>query len=592
MIVLILGGVVMTFLEFVGVAAILPLLMIVMNPTLTENHPSVKMFYDFFNAEGPEDLAMILGVFIAGLFITKNILQVLYARYAFRTQAKWRIKIISNLYDRFMNADYEVFMQRSSAQMINLLTQTVPTVLTNFIHPMLNLANYMLTSSVILLYIIGINWMASLIIFVTGIVFFKIYNSVFKQTMFRIGDEIQGMSRRQYSLLQQSFAGYKDTHAHLKERFFSWRFMNTAEKLSTVEEKLLYLKSLPPVVVEFTIMLILLAMFEAIIITGGDIRVTAAQLGVIVFALVRMIPIMNRSISAIASINSSTAPLNELFRESAVFEDEGIRDTKHVPRNTASHDDIKPLVFDKELALSNIAYVYPNSSLPTLNGLNLSLKPGEFIGLTGPSGSGKSTLINILLGFLTSYQGNFTIDDKPITKDNIRNLRKIIGYVDQHPFIMEATIAENIAFGIELQDIDRKKVEDSLKKAQLWPYVETLPKGIDTDIGESGKMLSGGQRQRIAIARAFYRDQTILILDEASASLDVETEYKLFNFLKSLKGSLTVIMIAHRLSTLQSCDRIYFIERGKISDFGTFKELYQNNDTFKNYIEYSQIDVA
>jgi ABC-type multidrug transport system fused ATPase/permease subunit len=319
----------------------------------------------------------------------------------------------------------------------------------------------------------------------------------------------------------------------------------------------------------------------------------AAQAGTIVLACLRLIPVINRTIASIVMINTTAQPVEDLMNEIKLF---GIKpkDFSNMGKDIEGDNEsgILSISFKDEILLNNVSYQYIGADKPALNNIQLSIKPGEFVGITGPSGGGKSTLINILLGFLENFSGEFTVDGTSINKNNIKSLRKIIGFVDQQTFVLDDTIAKNVAFGVDEDHIDRDRVKASLEKAQLWEYVSSLPDTIDALVGENGKLLSGGQRQRIAIARAFYRDLKILILDEASASLDVETEHKFFSYLKTLKGELAVIMIAHRLSTLKDCGKIVFIDQGKDIAAGTFDELYHSNETFKKYIQFSQIKIT
>lgn len=586
---LVLGGFVMSFLELIGISAILPLLMLIVQPEVAAQGQKIQMLRDMLGVQTPEQMTVILGLCVAGLFIGKNLFQAFYWRFEFRSLAKWRISIIGHFYDSYMRANYETFMQRNSSHMINMLTNVVPSVITNFIHPMLSLVNYLLTGAVILVYIISISWVASALIFIVGAGLMLSYSSFFKKRAIFLGEDAAAMSRQQFALLQQSFGGYKETRAHLKEFYFSKRFMKTADTLAQREEELFFLRSLPPVIVELTAMLLLLIIFLAIFYTGSDVRSTAAQIGVIVLACTRLIPMINRSIYSITAINSTKSLVAELFEEA-----DKVKFNNAIPSAWSSEQPLQEpaaLPFHKVLELQDVTYTYPGKRRPALQNVTFSIKPGEFVGITGPSGGGKTTLVNILMGHLNSFEGAFTVDGVPVTQDNIHSFRQIINHVDQQIFMMDTTIAENVAFGVEPDKIDRNKVTEALEKAQLLAHVASLPNGIDTEVGEGGKLLSGGQKQRIAIARAFYRDMKILVLDEASASLDVETEHKLFLFLHSLQGEISVIMIAHRLSTLQNCDRVYFVDQGKIADVGTFESLYHSNEKFKSYIEYSQIKI-
>jgi len=233
---------------------------------------------------------------------------------------------------------------------------------------------------------------------------------------------------------------------------------------------------------------------------------------------------------------------------------------------------LPPLEFKKSLILEGINFQYKENK-PVIKNLNLEIRAGEFIGIIGDSGAGKSTLAEIIMGLLPVDYGNITLDDIFINQRNFFSLRKIIGYVPQNINLVDGSFAKNVAWGIEEEEIDYKKVEIALKKAQLWEYVETFEEKSKAKVILGSNGLSQGQKQRLAIARALYRNPKILIFDEATSSLDLKTENEVTEMLKEFKGKKTIIAIAHRLSTLKMCDRIVYIKNGEIIDTGTFKEL-------------------
>lgn len=589
MAILVFGGFIASLLELLGLSAIFPLLNMILQPNYFEESSFVRKLSSITGVTSHSEITMLIGFIVAMLFVGKNLFQVLFLKYEFLVLTKWHIHIVSRLYHIYMNADYEIFMGRNSSRMINLITHTVPAVIKNYIHKFLSLLNYAMTGIVILAYIIYVNWLIALMIMITGLIVIKGYSFLSRVMTRSLGGRVLKLNQSQQNLLQQSFAGYKETRTHLKEVFFAKRFLGNSQELAKTEGKLFFLEQLPPAIVEIAIMVMLIAIFEVVILSDSSMFAAVAQVGVIVLSSMRMIPVINRSIAAIVLINSSAISLEELLEETKLFKVEDHVFDRKVFLDEEAEQSIVPLKYTDKMALEHISYTYPEATKPALNDVSFSIAPGEFIGITGPSGSGKSTLINILLGFLVKFEGRFAIDDVAINRDNIKNLRKIIGFVDQNIFIMDTSIAENVAYGIDKDHIDMARVEQALRKAQLWDFVSALPEGVLNAVGENGKLLSGGQRQRIAIARAFYRDLKILILDEASASLDVETEHKFFEFLKTLKGELAVIMIAHRLSTLKDCERIIFMDNTKIADQGTFEELYHANEKFRSYIEYSKI---
>ncbi|RYG62358.1 MAG: ABC transporter ATP-binding protein [Alphaproteobacteria bacterium] len=585
------GGVVTSLLELAGLSILFPMLSIILQPDYLHTNPLMQRVSSVTGITSSAHMTMLIGAAISLVFIVKNAFQILYLNYENHILSNWRINISSKLYQAYMNTEYETFMRHSSSRMINMITSNVPFVLNNYVYKSIILLNYLLTGAVILAFVVYVNWLVAALILVTGVSLAMVYTRVYRRRMQALGQTSQEINRAQYSLLQQAFAGYKETQSHLKENIFSHKFKQNAHKLAKTDGKLFFVENLPLALVEMVIMVMLITIFQIVILSGANVTLAITQVGVIVFASLRMIPVINRTLVCMIMINSSTKPLEELMEEVTRLRFSTSALTNYSALNPAPKTEIiAPLPYTRTLEITNLSYTYPETSEQALSDVSFVAEPGQFIGITGPSGSGKSTLVNILLGFLSSFEGKFTVDGIPVTRANIRSLRQIIGFVDQNIFILDATVAENVAYGHTAENIDREQVKAALAKAQLLDMVEALPQGMDTPVGENGKLLSGGQRQRLVIARAFYRNLKILVLDEASAALDVETEHKLFTYLQTLKGELTVIMIAHRLSTLKECDHIFFMENGTFTAKGTFSQLEKNSPVFRNYLAYNQLN--
>lgn len=580
---LIMGGVFMSLLELLGVSAVFPLIMVILDPSIIQRNDALQWVYTALKMEEPRQIVALMGIIIAAVFIFKGVFNIMYWRYEFRTLAVWRIKIAHTLYNAYSSTSYSFFNQKNSADIITAITSSIPDIVNNFLHQIINLTNYIIAAIVLILYIIYLNWIVALIVMAVGGTLLYTHNRVQKKSLQALGQEIIEHKRRQYSLLQQSFAGFKETRLHNKEMYFAEKYLNTSKNLSKAEQKFLFYRSVPTATVEMSVMIAIISVFIALIYIDNNLHTIAAQLGVMAMAAFRLIPLINRSITAFIMIHTGQYAMNKVMAEYGQLESQE-REKPHQSENTV-------VSFQNEIIIQDASYAYPNSDQDVLCNVNISISAGQFIGITGPSGGGKSTLVHILLGFITDFKGVLRVDNHPISSENIKGLRKFIGFVDQNIFIIDASIAENVAFGIDPDKIDREKVRESLTKAQLWDYVSSLKSGMDTQVGELGRNLSGGQKQRLGIARALYRDIKILILDEASSALDVETEYNFFNFLETLKGEITVITIAHRLSTLKGCDKVYFIDGGKIIDNGNFSNLYHRNHKFKNFIDYSQIEI-
>jgi len=236
----------------------------------------------------------------------------------------------------------------------------------------------------------------------------------------------------------------------------------------------------------------------------------------------------------------------------------------------------------KTISLENVSFTYPGKEAPTLNQINISISANSAVGIVGESGSGKSTLINILLGLIEPQEGSLKIDKTDINNMNRRSWQNTIGFVAQNIFLSEGTIAENVAFGIPRDQINLEQVQTALELAHLSELIKSLEKGVHTKVGERGVQLSGGQRQRIGIARALYHEAEVLVFDEATSSLDGITEKMIIEAIHEFSGQKTIIMVAHRLKTVKKCDLIFFIDKGKLIDQGTFEELVDRNEHFKN----------
>jgi ATP-binding cassette subfamily C protein len=241
------------------------------------------------------------------------------------------------------------------------------------------------------------------------------------------------------------------------------------------------------------------------------------------------------------------------------------------PDLTTPHEFRTKIQF-KSLTLENVTFVYDAASRPALENLSISIGSGEYVGVIGSSGAGKSTLIDVLLGLLEVSRGKVLLNGQPI-KDDIAQWRGIVGYVPQDIYLLDDTIRRNIALDIRDAEIDDESVETALRAAQLWEFVQSLPEGLETETGERGVRLSGGQRQRLGIARALYRRPQVLVFDEATSALDSQTEQEVIEAIEQLRGERTVIVVAHRLSTVRMCDRLYLLESGRVVNSGTYEQV-------------------
>jgi len=288
-------------------------------------------------------------------------------------------------------------------------------------------------------------------------------------------------------------------------------------------------------------------------------------------AAFRIMPGANRIITQMARLRFGLSALDVIYEELISSKNE----IEKVEKN------IKKLPFDREIVLNNVSLSYPDSPVMAVENISMEIHKGERIAFVGQSGSGKSTIVDLILGLLTPTHGNICIDDKKLDQQNVSNWQRKIGYVPQSIYLLDETLKCNIAYQYDIEKIDEERIQSVIKIAQLDEFIDTLPNGINTVVGERGSRLSGGQIQRIGIARALYNDPDILILDEATSSVDNITEEEISLAFENLGIDKTIIIIAHRLNTVKQCDQLYLIENGKIINRGTFEHLVNDSETFK-----------
>ena len=371
-----------------------------------------------------------------------------------------------------------------------------------------------------------------------------------------------------FQYLYQIIHGYIDVLLMNKTAHYSKKFLDKNKELNNSLTYLSFYETMPNRFIEVIAIIAVFMIFAYSIFMHVADSGFIAFLTIFVAAAYRILPSFNRIIISVVRIKSNQVVFDIL---------------KDIPIDFSGTDALVieseneiPLLpsFEKSIALKNISFNYKGNKKPALNKISVKINKGEIVGFIGTSGSGKTTLFNILLRLLIENEGELLIDDKPIEKELLIGWRKMIGYVRQDYFLIDSSFAENIAFGISPENINIQKLNDCIKLASLEEFVKSLPKGIETQIGEKGSKLSGGQKQRIAIARSLYHDSEIILFDEATSALDHETENEIIETINNLfVQKKTMLMIAHRYTTLRKCDKIYELKDGRIIADHTYDEL-------------------
>jgi ATP-binding cassette subfamily C protein len=386
----------------------------------------------------------------------------------------------------------------------------------------------------------------------------------------RLGNITKRSVKESLGSLQESLHGIRDIKVLGRERFFAEKFRSARELLARAKYLYPTVSSIPSLVIE-TLLVVFILGFVAF--GSGDSAVAGASLpvlGLFAYAGLRMIPAMSGIVSSVNQIRYGGAAVETVATNLEMIDN----DSDAMPTGVAA-----PMDFRDRIELDRVEFSYETGS-EVLKGIDLVIRRGESIGVVGTTGAGKSTLIDLILGLLHPTAGQITVDGHPLHHD-LRSWRACLGLVPQSIFLLDDTMRSNIAYGIKDADIDEQALHDAVELSQLRAFIDSLAEGLDTVVGERGVRISGGQRQRVAIARALYRKPEVLIFDEGTASLDNLTEAALLRALEDLKGAHTIITVAHRLTTVKSCDRIILLADGEIVDEGTYEDLRTRNVTFR-----------
>ena len=564
---------IMALLDMIGVASIVPFMAVLTNPGLIETNTILKALFktlSIFGIETNQQFLFVLGAIVFVLLVTSITFKALtnYAKLRFIAMQEYRIG--KRLTVSYLHQPYSWFLNRHSADLGKTIISEVSLLVGNNLAPIINLISQsMVVIALLSLLIINDPKLALSIALSLGVVYLLIYKSV-RFYLNRIGQERLKANQLRFTSIVEAFGAAKEIKVSGLEENYINKISNPSKIFALRQVNLQIVQQLPRFALEAIAFGGILLVILYLMVKAGNFMSAVPTIALYVFAGYRLMPAMHDVYSSFTKMKFGRPSLDALYDDCKSLK----------PFNLDQDKDILP--FNKEITLKNIHYNYPNTSRTTLNDINLTIPIYTTTGLVGATGSGKTTIIDIILGLLNSQKGTLEIDDQVITKNNCRSWQRSIGYVPQHIYLADDTVAANIAFGIDLKDINQKAVEYAAKIANLDDFViNELPRQYQTTIGERGVRLSGGQRQRIGIARALYHNPKLLILDEATSSLDNLTEKAVMEAVSNLNKKITIIMIAHRLSTVKKCDMIFYLEKGKIINKGTFEELIKANNNFR-----------
>ncbi|HEY9848473.1 MAG TPA: ABC transporter ATP-binding protein [Leptolyngbyaceae cyanobacterium] len=558
-----------SFIEVGGIGIIGPFIALASNPDLIHQNYWLNLAYTQLGFTEKNKFIVLFGCLIVIVFCIKSLITWYNNARVFKFSYIQKEKLIARLMHGYLEAPYTLYLSKNSAQIIqNISGQTAlfaNTILSTLLTSASNTINIIFIS--ILLCIVSPFAVLSLLFIITPLVL--VFN-LFKEKMNFWGKELYQADQEIIRCINHGLGGFKETRIIGCGQYYEKETIIQARRYAKASIGFYIFKFSPRFIVETLLIAFLIGFISISLLFNQNIQELTSTLSIFALASIRLIPAFTNLANGLSILRNSSYSLNQLYSD--LKELETIEHESASESITHSNSRDRKIDFTNEIILDEVTYCYPNASRKALDGISLTIPKGKSIALIGKSGAGKTTLVDVILGLLKPNLGDIKVDNKSIY-ENVRSWQNIIGYIPQSIFLMDDTIERNIAFGVPDNLIDPDRLNKAIEAAQLEEVIENLPQGVKTRVGERGVMLSGGQRQRVGIARALYHEREILVLDEATSALDNETEALVTEAIKSLSGTKTMIIIAHRLTTVEHCDRIYLMDKGKIVESGSYAEV-------------------
>ena len=563
----------MAIFEMLGVASVLPFLNVISNPEAIQTNSQLKWAYDRFGFTNKNSFLIVLGMGSFVVLVVSNVLRAGVALALLRFTWLKRYIISKQLLSQYLYGPYAFFLNRNTSELTAYLVAEVSHVVSGVLIPSMQVfARCLLATLILVLLFVMEPVVALVVIGIIGGGYAAIYIFARKK-LSRTGGELLKNSKKMYKALHEAFGGIKDIKLLGREHIFIEQFGEPTKKCTDYYCSQFLISQFPRYAFEVMTFGGVLFATLYIAVIKNDYQQVIPVIGLYIFSAYRLMPALQQIFQEITLIRF-TLPTLETIYEDYVNCTQG-----------QSGQTLRPgraMPFTQNVELRNVTFKYPKAERSVIENFDLTVHANTTIGFVGGTGAGKTTLVDIFLGLLSPQQGEIIVDDIKLNADNLRAWQANIGYVPQHIYLCDDTVTRNIAFGVPDNEIDLEAVQRAARLANIHDFItKELCNGYETEVGDRGIRLSGGQRQRIGIARAMYHDPSFLVFDEATSALDGITEDTILDAIRNLTHKKTIIIIAHRLSTVKECDVIYLLEQGRIVAQGTYEELLTSNQQFR-----------
>jgi len=560
--------------ETVGIASVMPFMAVASNPSMIHTNRWLSAAYEMGGFQSARGFMIALCISAILILLVSTIVGATANAAVYRFSRRVNFYLSSTLLDRYLHRPYSWYLNQHTSDLGKTVLHDVDYAVNLVLTPSVNIMSKLVAATLLLVLIIVADPVVAI---AAAAGFGGLYGLIFfftRRRLISLGKEIFESNGVRFRTAQDCLSGFRDVKVGGLERAYLERYQEQADQFAVADLHYKVIADLPKFIMEGVAFGGMLSVLLFLLVTRvGGLAAALPIVAVYAFAGYRLLPALQQIYQSVAMLKVGAESLARLHREMTqpIEQDAEVGDGDDQPRISLAH----------ALELRDVVFRYPGAPRPALDRVTLRVAANTTVGFVGTTGAGKTTIVDLVLGLLEPESGSLVVDDLAITRDRMRGWRRQIGYVPQTVFLVDDTVAANIAFGVRPDEIDHGAVERAARLAEVHDFVSQMPQGFATRIGDRGVRLSGGQRQRIGIARALYHDPAVLIFDEATSALDNVTERAVMESIAHLARKKTLLIIAHRLNTVRNCDLIFMMDGGRVSATGTFDELIEHSAKFR-----------